>query len=60
MKIEVDHRKCTGHDVGESLAPNEFEINDDDLVLKSKVVSDGMLGDTSQAMDGCLALTLEE
>jgi ferredoxin len=54
MRIIVDHNKCTGLGICESLATGVFEVNDEgELELLTNVVPDGELADVEAAIEGC-------
>ena len=54
MKITVDRSKCTGLGICESLAPNVFEVDDDNnLVLLTDEVSEDLLEGVEEAIAGC-------
>lgn len=54
MRIEVDHDRCTGLGICESLSPDVFEVNDGgDLQLLADTVPDGQLDDVREAVAGC-------
>lgn len=54
MRIVVDHTKCTGLGICESLAPDFFEVNDDgELVLNAESVPECHRADVEAAVDGC-------
>ncbi|HEV7980357.1 ferredoxin [Amycolatopsis sp.] len=54
MKIVLDHTRCTGLGVCESLAPDVFEVNDaGELIVKQDKVSDGQKDDVEAAVAGC-------
>lgn len=54
MKCVVDHGKCTGLGICESLAPDFFEVNDDgDLVLLKEDISEHELQAVEEAVAGC-------
>ncbi|MFE9322398.1 ferredoxin [Nocardia sp. NPDC052278] len=63
MKIRVDHGKCTGLGVCESIAPNCFEVTEDgDLEVLIEDIADGDLEMIEQAVVGCptFALSIEK
>jgi len=54
MKICVDHGKCTGLGICESLAPDYFEVDDaGDLVLLKQDIEPADLQALQEAVDGC-------
>lgn len=54
MRIVVDHTKCTGLGICESLAPDFFEVNDDgELVLNAENVPECHRADVEAAVEGC-------
>ena len=54
MKVEVDHGRCAGLGICESVAPDTFEINDDgDLVVLVETVPPELLDDAERAVEGC-------
>jgi ferredoxin len=54
MKIVLDHTRCTGLGVCESLAPDVFEVNDDgELIVKQDTVSGSRADDVEAAVAGC-------
>lgn len=59
MKIIVDHGKCTGLGICESLAPEHFEVNDDgDLEVLKDDVDDNEVAEVEEAIAGCPTLAL--
>lgn len=54
MKVVVDHAKCTGLGICESIAPDVFEVDDaGDLVLLREDVGDDELQLVEDAVAGC-------
>lgn len=54
MRVVVNRGLCTGQAMCESIAPDIFEINDDDeLEVKSAQVPDSRLGDVQRAVKCC-------
>jgi ferredoxin len=54
MRIVVDHDKCTGLGICESIADNVFEVGEDgQVVLLTEIVPEGSLDAVQQAVDGC-------
>lgn len=54
MKITVDRSKCTGLGICESLAPDVFEIDDENnLVLLTETITAELLEGVEEAIRGC-------
>jgi ferredoxin len=54
MRIVVERGLCTGQAMCESIAPDIFEVNDDDeLEVKTAQVPDSRLGEVRRAVACC-------
>jgi ferredoxin len=54
MRVVVDHTRCTGLGICESLAPMFFEVDDNgELVLLKEDIADGELAAVEEAVRGC-------
>ena len=63
MKIKLEHGKCTGLGVCESIAPNYFEVTEEgDLEVLIEDIADSDLEMIEQAVAGCptFALSIEK
>lgn len=63
MRVVVDYNLCESNGVCESLAPDVFELGEDDnLYLLQEHPPESLRGDVRAAVDGCpkQALALEE
>ncbi len=62
-KIVVDHDKCTGLGICESIAPDVFEVDDDgSLLLLEEEPAENRRDELREAVDGCPtgALSIED
>lgn len=54
MRVTVDHGKCTGLGICESLAPEYFEVHDNgDLLLLKEEIDRDELQSVEEAVAGC-------
>lgn len=63
MKVKVDFDLCESNALCEALAPDVFELDDDDyLQLKTDEVTDDNRGDVERAVASCprSAISIEE
>jgi len=63
MKIKVDFDLCESNALCEAMAPEVFELDDDDyLVVKAEETTDENIADVKRAVAACprAAITLED
>ncbi len=63
MKIKVDFDLCESNALCEAMAPEVFELDDDDyLVVKTEETTDENIADVKRAVAACprAAITLED
>ncbi len=53
-RIEVDYDVCEGHGMCEAMAPDFFELDDDDmLTVRRPEVPDDVVGEVRAAVESC-------
>jgi ferredoxin len=62
MKVHVDMNLCQSHGECVAIAPDVFELGDDDVLVWQEDVSDDRRADMEAAMNACpmAAITLED
>lgn len=63
MKIKVDFDRCESNALCEAMAPDVFELDDDDyLVVKSEETTEETIADVKRAVAACprAAISLED